>query len=87
MNKTKNTLFKLLVVITLLASVSSLTTYQYTFDTISRYNPSYSLGYIPGGYTVMVNMSTTGTGPNALAITALVPRLEPDTWVPPTGVL
>lgn len=37
------------------------TTYTVSFDTVRRYFPSYNLGYVLSGYTVMLNLTTQAT--------------------------
>lgn len=43
------------------AGATTASTYYSTFDTIRRYSPSYQLGYLLAGHTVMVNFTTPGT--------------------------
>lgn len=47
-----------------LAPSQTLTTYVYTFDSISGYKPTYNIGYILAGHTVMLNLTTQGTDTN-----------------------
>jgi hypothetical protein len=69
----------------LLTTTQSITTFQYSFNTISRYTPSYSLGYIVSSYSLMVNVSTPGTGADSFTISQLTVAVETDNW-PATSV-
>lgn len=65
------------------AQVSSFTT---TFDTVRRYNPQYTLGYILAGYTLNVNITVPGLGgPNAIPANNLGFLVETDSF-PATSV-
>lgn len=67
----------------LLVACQSQTTYVYNFDTIRRFKPSYNLGYILSGTTIMLNLTTNANTVN-FAATPFV--LEGDNWPVTTSV-
>lgn len=66
----------------LLVACQSQTTYVYNFDTIRRFAPSYNLGYILSGTTIMLNLTTNANTVN-FAATPFV--LESDDWLSATS--
>jgi len=50
--------FVVIASILISAAHSQTSTFQYYFNTIDRYIPTYSVGYIPAGFSLMVNFTT-----------------------------
>lgn len=63
MSSTRIAALALLVAVLFVGSQAQ-TTYVYNFDSIRRHIPSYNLGYILSGYTVMLNLTTQGSATN-----------------------
>lgn len=53
------TFLALLAIFVTLASCQG--SYSYTFDTLRRNVPYYSLGFLNGGHTIMINLTTPGS--------------------------